>query len=213
MIPGIIAKQTAAAVTAAPVFSALGAGANGFGSVTCTSPTLAVNDIALAFVLTADGSPATPSGWTLCAGCPVSSGSVFYNVYWKRASSAGTQTCTASGTSGPCYAVIASYSGCVTTGDPTEAGTGQGNASSTTVSIPALTTLGTNRLVVVSGTGPVANSAISNATLAGFATRTSDAGIMLGDGSLAAARSSGTSSYTTGSAAPSDGHAIALIPA
>jgi len=173
---------------------------------------LAVGDICLAFVQATSGNPATPSGWTLCAGCPTSTAAPFYNVYWQRASAAGTLSFSAT-QSGQITAVIAAYSGCVASGDPTEAGAGQQNASSTTVNIPAITTLGTNRLVVLSGYAAASpQSSIVNATLSGLATRES-VEPQMGDGSLASAASSGASSFTVASAVASASHAIALVPA
>lgn len=198
----------------APAFKAAGASSGTrFGSFTVTSPNLAVNDICLLFAVSTSADPATPSGWTLCAGCPVSSVSPRYNVYWKRATAAGTITVPVGSRLGACGGVIYAYSGCVTSGDPTEAGAGSQNASSTTVTMPSVTTLGPNRLVVMSA-GITANSGapstISNAVLASLATRTNVAGNVIGDGTLAAAGASGVSTATVGTAGTSSGHTIAL---
>lgn len=199
----------------APAFKGIGTRVSG-SSVNAVSPTLAIGDIALGFAeYNSAGTLNTPSGWTLCAGCPITSGGIALNVYWQRASFAGSLNFPGSYAtgSGNIIAVVTAYSGCITSGDPTEAGTGQSNAASTTVSIPAITTLGADRLVVLSGAsvGAIASN-ISNATLAGLATHTTQEP-QIGDGSLANAGSSGQSSFTIGSSVASVGHAIALKPA
>jgi hypothetical protein len=197
-------------VRPAPAFVAVGTLATGTAPVTGTGPTTAANDISIALVLANLANPATPSGWTLCPGSPIGSGP-YFNAYWQRASGVGTPSFTAPSGGGASRVLIANYSGCITSGSPIDVADAQGNASSTTVAIPTLTTTGPNRLVVV-GVGVFTSSVtgFSNSTLGSFTTRGSNGNLRLADGSLASAGSSGTSTATISSSVVSGSTAIAL---
>lgn len=93
-----------------------------------------------------------PAGWTAIGTATlVNDGSFFggFNVYWKRASSEGTSyTFTHTGGSSEC--LIASYSGCVTSGSPigaTSVNSGTTGATSTATSIT--TTSANSRVLFV----------------------------------------------------------------
>lgn len=195
---------------AAPSFSAVGTVATGTAPITASGPTTAANDISIAIVICNSANPTTPGGWTLCPGAPIGSGP-FVNLYWQRASGVGTPSFTVPSGSGASRAVIANYSGCITSGNPYDVGAGQGNASSSTVSIPAVTTTGANRLVVLAAAAFAnVNGNFSNSTLSSLTTRGSSANVRFADGSLANPGSSGTSTAPLASSVVNCGFSLAL---
>lgn len=114
----------------------------------------AANDIFLMAVETANEAISTPSGYSTVTDSPQGTGSagvaggVRLTLFWKRAS--GSESTVALADSGDhTQGWIVCVRGCVTSGDPWEASAGDvASSASTSVTFPAVTTLGTDRLIL-----------------------------------------------------------------
>ena len=127
--------------------------ASGTGtSAVVTKPAGTIDDdIMIAIVTHREQNNITaPAGWSnlanQSASAPVAH---FTGVYWKRASSEGADYTFTWAASSLYRAVIASFSGAITTGSPFDDNNATSNSIATTSpAIPALTSSGTNRLAV-----------------------------------------------------------------
>lgn len=105
------------------------------------------NDIMVALVAsTRLAALGTPSGWTKKLETDNSTEHK-QSVYWKRAGSSESAP-SFSGQQFDIEAQIVSFSGCTTTGDPFSAAQAQANASSTTVTAPAITPANANEMIL-----------------------------------------------------------------
>lgn len=178
---------------AGPVFQGLGTSSStvgGAGNTVPTWPTHAANDIGLLFVETlgSDAAPSAPSGWVEVTNSPqVNAGAgVRLQIFWKRATSGSETNPSIPDPGGHCYAVIGTFRGCTTSGDPWDVTAGDSANGTTAMSIPGATTTVANCLVVAAmawandNAGPFVGT-ITNASLANLTER-QDEGTTDGDG-------------------------------
>jgi hypothetical protein len=209
-----------------PTFFANGAnGSNSANAVTFWPAGTAVNDIGIVMIATANQAPpATPAGCTPIytptgTGTAGVASSIAFYVYWIRATSASMPGIS-SGDSGTDNVInISVFRGCVATGSPIDAFGTDTAASSTSVSIPGLTTLGSNRLVVA-GLGWGSTNSVSgfaNGDLTSFAeiqdVGTTRGGFALGAGTKATAGAVVVTTATLATADVQERLSFALIPA
>jgi len=212
----VFALTTATTVQAAPVFQAAGAAVSGTGSVSPAWPAQAINDVALLFVESTGGQPATlstPAGFVAVANSPQATGTTTngtqITVFWARATSSSMAAPTVADPGDHVYAQIITYRGVVNTGNPWDVtGGGVKAAASTSVTVSGVTTTVPDTLIVQGVTrdtssAAAAFSAETNAVLTGIAER-SDAGTVSGngggfavwDGVMAAAGATGNTTAT-----------------
>ena len=179
---------------AAVTFQAAGTAATGTGAVSPAWPAHQTNDIALLFVESAGGEPATLStaaGFVQVTGSPQNTGAgtagTRITVFWARATSSAMATPTVADPGNHVYAQILTYRGVVTSGNPWDiTGGGVKAAASTSVTVTGVTTTVANTLVVQAvardnSSAAAAFSAETNAALTGITERT-DAGTVSGNG-------------------------------
>lgn len=126
-----------------------GSGAGSSGSITPTLPSgWAVDDIFLLLVETLGGqTPSAPSGWTQAGN--TEGDDTQGTLFWRRAES-GDSNPTVSDSGNHTIGLITAWRGCKTTGNPWEAIQASSNASfNTSVSATGVTTLGTDRMIVM----------------------------------------------------------------
>ncbi len=176
---------------AAVSFQAAGTAVTGTGAVTPTWPAHAINDIALLFVESAGGQPATlstPAGFVAVTNSPQATGAgtagTRLTVFWARATSAAMAAPTVADPGDHVYAQIITYRGAVTTGNPWD-NTG-GGIKDNTVTVTGVTTGVANTRIVQAVTRETDSaaavfSAQTNANLTGITER-ADAGSTSGDG-------------------------------
>jgi MSHA biogenesis protein MshQ len=181
-------------VQAAPAFQAAGTAANGTGAVSPAWPAHAIDDIALLFVESAGGEPATLStaaGFVAVANSPQATGAgtagTRITVFWARATSTSMATPTVADPGNHVYAQIITYRGVINTGNPWDiTGGGVKAAASTSVTVTGVTTTVANDLIVQVvarnlSSAAAAFSAEANPDLVGITER-SDAGTTAGVG-------------------------------
>lgn len=157
-------------------------------------PTTMANDIGILVVETANQPVDTPSGWTAVPngsqgiGTPGGSTATLLQTFWKRATSSTEPTPTMSPVGDHAYALIATFRGCISTGDPidTSAGNATADTASTAVAIPGGTTTVPNCLIVAIACRDTDNatarqSGESNPSLSNVIERV-DAGTTTGNG-------------------------------
>lgn len=179
---------------AAPAFQAAGTAVSGTGAVSPAWPTHAIGDVALLFVESAGGQPATLSsaaGFVAVSNSPQATGTTSngtqITVFWARATSTAMATPTVADPGNHVYAQIITYRGVVGTGNPWDVtGGGIKATASTSVTVTGVTTTVTDTLIVqvVSRDNSSTASAVSlvtNANLTGIAVR-SDSGTTSGNG-------------------------------
>jgi len=179
---------------AAAAFQAAGTAQSGTGAVSPAWPAHAVNDIALLFVESAGGEPATLStaaGFVAVANSPQSTGAgtagTRITVFWARATSTSMATPTVADLGNHVYAQIITYRGVVNTGDPWDVtGGGVKAVASTAVTVTSVATTVVDTLIVQAvarddDSNLAEFSAQANAALTGIAVR-SDAGTTSGNG-------------------------------
>jgi Family of unknown function (DUF6701)/Concanavalin A-like lectin/glucanases superfamily len=177
-----------------PTFQAAGTAAGGTGTATPSWPAHAIGDVALLFVESTGGQPATLStaaGFVAVASSPQSTGAgtagTQITVYWARATSTTMAAPTVADPGNHVYAQILTYRGVIDTGNPWDVtGGGVKAAASTSVTVSGVTTTEPNTLVVQAvardnDSAAAAFSAQANANLTGIAER-SDAGTASGNG-------------------------------
>lgn len=163
----------------------------------------AVDDIGLMVIHTNNQALGTiPSGWAHITGSPFTlgtpgaAGGIGLNILWKRAAS-GSEAALSIGDSGDHQiGRILVFRGCVASGNPVEViGTPATSAGSSAMSIPGLTTISVNSLVVAILAHAIDASSVdgqvdfeANGTLTDFAERT--------DASATAGRGGGLAIYT-----------------
>lgn len=148
---------------ALPQFRAVSAVATGQAAdATVTLPTHAADDIILLFVETQAGEAAvvnTPAGYVAVADSPQSTGSggtsTTLSVFWARAASASETNPEIEGTAlNHVIAFAASFSGCITSGNPWNVTSGGATTGTTTKTMTGDTTTVDDCLVVVALTNP-----------------------------------------------------------
>lgn len=127
--------------------------ATGTTSATVTKPTGTVDDdIMIAGVGSAAGGViAAPAGWTQLGTEQVLSGNRTA-FFWKRAASEGASYAFTSAAAVQTVAEIASFSGRITTGDPTDGVTTSTSASGTSHTVAGFTTTDTDDFVNIAAT-------------------------------------------------------------
>jgi hypothetical protein len=141
----------------APVFQAAGTAQSGINALTVAWPSHLTNDIGI-LVIETGGEGATlsitaPTGWVAITGSPVTdvattAGSKL-QVWWKRAASAAETSVTVPDSGDHQVAMIYTFRGCITTGNPWDvATTGNKTTASTTATVPSLTTTVQDTLLV-----------------------------------------------------------------
>ncbi len=181
-------------VMAAPAFQAAGTAVTGTGAVTPTWPAHAVDDIALLFVESTGGQPAslsTAAGFVAVANSPQATGTTTngtqITVFWARATSAAMAAPTVADPGDHVYAQIITYRGVINTGNPWDVtGGGVKAAASTAVTVTGVTTTVPDTLIVqaVARDDDASGAEFSgqtNAALTGIAER-SDAGTISNNG-------------------------------
>lgn len=182
---------------ALPTFQAAGTLVGSTGTISPAWPTHAVDDVALLFLETANQIPTaltTVNGFALVGtlsygGGTSGSGTTAssLDVYWCRATSTSMAAPTVTDAGNHTIGQIATFRGCITTGDPWDvvAGDASGSAS-TSVTIPGVTTTVADCLVVLacswaddSASGFLAS--VTNASLASITSRI-NAGNISGSG-------------------------------
>lgn len=182
------------AVMAAPVFQAAGTAASGTGTVNPAWPAHAIDDVALLFIESAGGEPATlsaPAGFVAVLNSPQATGATTagtrITVFWARATSAAMTAPTVADPGNHVYARIITYRNVINAGNPWDVtGGGVKAAASTSVTVTGVTTTVPDTLIVQAvardnDSTAAAFSAQANANLAGIAER-SDAGTNSGNG-------------------------------
>ena len=178
----------------APVFQAAGTAASGTGVVNPAWPAHQIGDIALLFVESAGGEPATlstPAGFVAVTGSPQNTGTgtngTRITVFWARATSTSMATPRVADAGDHVYARILTYRGVIASGNPWDVtGGGVKAAASTSVTVSGVTTTVADTLIVQAvardnDSTAAAFSAQTNANLTGIAER-SDAGTTSGNG-------------------------------
>lgn len=181
-------------VMAAPVFQAAGTAASGTGTVNPAWPAHAIDDVALLFIESAGGEPATlsaPAGFVAVLNSPQATGATTagtrITVFWARATSAAMTAPTVADPGNHVYARIITYRNVINAGNPWDVtGGGVKAAASTSVTVTGVTTTVPDTLIVQAvardnDSTAAAFSAQANANLAGIAER-SDAGTNSGNG-------------------------------
>ena len=179
---------------AAPAFQAAGTTVSATGAVSPAWPTHAVDDVALLFVESAGGEPATlstPAGFVAVANSPKATGTTTngtqITVFWARATSAAMTAPTVADLGDHVYAQIITYRGVINTGNPWDiTGGGVKAAASNSVTVTGVTTTVPDTLIVQAvardnDSAAVAFSAQANANLTNITERT-DAGTTSGNG-------------------------------
>jgi len=182
------------ASAAPPNFQAAGNAVNGTGAVSPPWPGHAIGDIALLFIESAGGEPATlstPAGFVAVTNSPQATGATTagtrITVFWARATSASMAAPTVADPGDHVYARILTYRGVISTGDPWDVtGGGVKAAASTTVTVTGVTTTVADTLIVQAvardnDSTAAAFSAQTNANLTSITER-SDAGTTSGNG-------------------------------
>ena len=139
-----------------PVFQALGAQISGIGAVTVVWPAHAIDDVALLFVESAGGEPATLStanGFAAVANSPQATGTgtagTRITVFWARATSAAMASPVVADPGDHVYAQILTYRNVFASGNPWDVtGGGVKAAASTSVTVTGVTTTVNNTLIV-----------------------------------------------------------------
>lgn len=202
-----------------PRFEAAGAAVGGTGTVSPAWPAHATDDIALLFVESTGGQPATLSvaaGFTAVANSPQAVGAgtagTRLTVFWARATSAAMGAPTVADPGNHVYAQILTYRGVANSGDPWDVtGGGTKTPASTTGDVPGVTTSLASTLVVQvvardTDSNAAAFSGQANVNLDGLVERV-DAGTTSGnggglavwDGYKASAGATGTTAATVSS--------------
>jgi hypothetical protein len=178
-------------ICAAPTFQGLGTAASGIGDVVPAWPAgHQANDIALLFCESDGGEAvATPSGGWAAVGSPVINGTATrLTVFWFRATGSSETNPTVVDPGNHCYARIATFRGCITTGNPWDVigADGISGGTTTSVTIPGVTTTVAETLVVCAlawasdSAGPLITS-YTNGALSGLAEQ-ADEGSTAGSG-------------------------------
>lgn len=177
-----------------PRFQAAGAAVGGTATVSPAWPAHAVDDIALLFVESTGGQPATlsiPAGFVAVANSPQATGAGLLGtqltVFWARATSAAMTAPTVADPGDHVYAQIITYRGAANIGNPWDVtGGGVKTPASTALGVTGVTTTVADTLIVQAAArdndnAAAAFSAQTNASLTGIAER-SDAGTTQGNG-------------------------------
>jgi len=182
-------------VTSAPVFRTAGTAVTGTGAVSPTWPAAhAINDIALLFIESCGGEPATlstPAGFAAVTNSPQATGTTTngtrITVYWARATSTAMTAPTVADPGDHVYAQIITYRGVINTGNPWNiTGGGVKAAASTSVTVTGVTASASSKLIVQAvardnDSASAAFSAETNANLINITER-ADAGTTSGNG-------------------------------
>lgn len=190
-IPAQSAGQVAAP---APAFQAAGAAVSAAAPVTPAWPAHAIDDIALLFIESTGGQPATlstPAGFVAVLNSPQATGAgtagTRLTVFWARATSTAMASPTVANPGNHVYAQILTYRAVYASGNPWDVtGGGVKAAASTTVTVTGVTTTVANTLIVQAvardnNSAAAAFSLQTNGNLTGIAER-SDAGTVSGNG-------------------------------
>jgi hypothetical protein len=188
------ANSAVQAAAPAPAFQAAGGAVEGTGSVTPAWPAHEIDDIALLFIESTGGQPATlstPAGFAAVLNSPQATGATTagtrITVFWARATSTSMASPTVADPGNHVYARILTYRGVFASGDPWDVtGGGVKAAASTSVTVTGVTTTVANTLIVQAvardnDSAAAAFSAQTNAGLTGIAER-SDAGTAMNNG-------------------------------
>lgn len=153
---GFAKRGAMEAPTVLPSFVAAGAMSGNAAAITPALPAgWAENDILVLPVVTQD-QVVTVSGYTEAGSSPVNNSNTRLTMFWKRATSSESAPATSDSGSFQIGQIIA-IRGCVASGDPWEATNGTSAAgASATATMPTVTTLGPNRLIVAAFCFPVA---------------------------------------------------------
>ena len=205
-----------ASAQAAATYQATGTVASGTGALTVAWPSHQVDDVALLFVETANEAVATPSGFTAVANSPQSTGTAAtagatrLSVFWARATSSSMPNVSVADSGNHTVAVIVTFRGVASTGDPVEASAGSVKASATTTTtFPAVSTTTAGAVIVLAAAVDLDSastavwSAFTNGNLTGLAERVDQTvtsgvggGLGIATGTFAGTGSTGTSSGT-----------------
>ncbi len=179
---------------AGPRFQAAGAAVGGTGAVSPAWPAHAIDDVALLFVESTGGQPAslsTAAGFVEVSGSPQAIGATTagtrLTVFWARATSAAMATPTVADPGNHVYAQILTYRGVANVGNPWDVtGGATKTPASASVTVGGITTTVADTLVVQAvardnDNAAAAFSAQANANLAGLVERV-DAGTTQGNG-------------------------------
>lgn len=177
-----------------PRFQAAGTAVGGTGTASPAWPAHATDDIALLFVESGGGQPATlsvPAGFAAVASSPQAVGAgvngTQLTVFWARATSAAMTAPTVADPGNHVYARILTYRGVANSGNPWDVtGGGTKTPASTTGNVPGVTTTLASTLVVQAiardtDNAAAAFSAQTNVNLEGLGERV-DAGTTAGNG-------------------------------
>jgi hypothetical protein len=218
---------------AAPTVQAVGSVAEGVGAVTPTPPTHQADDILLAYAEHAENATLTTAtaGWAAVPDSPVIqtiTADTTLDVWWKRATGAGTAGPTFDDPGNHIIAVVVVVRGCITTGNPWDVtASNLDDTADTSGSITGDTTTVAECLIlnaITTGTDTAANttteySGWADAALTGVAEvfdvrRTIGNGGTLGiaQGTKAAAGGYGPMTVTVANAAVKAMHSMALKP-
>jgi len=210
----------------APTYQATGNAASGTGAVTPTWPSHATNDIGLLFVESTGGQAVTaPAGWTAVTNSPQANGAgtagTRLSVFWIRATSNGMTNPTVADPGDHVYALIITYRGVVTSGNPWNV---TGGNIGPLLTVSGVTTATANTLIVQAASrdndaSGAYFSGQTNANLTGIVERVdggttsgNGGGFAIWDGSLATAGATGNTTVTPAANISSAFVTIALKP-
>lgn len=216
-----------------PYVASVGATAGGGGDVSPQLPPgWQENDIFLLVVESANQAASAPAGYASVTNSPQGTGSAGVaggtrlSVFWKRATSSESAP-TVADTGDNTFAAILALRGCLTSGDPWEASAGDvASSASTSVTFPAVTTLGADRLIVnivahdIDAAGVSQASAWANSTLRFLVPLLDDTtssgsggGLAVAVGAMDSAGSTGTTTATLASSVTQGRITLAFPPA
>lgn len=181
---------------AAPTFQAAGAEVQGTGALTVNWPTHEVGDVALLFVESAHQavSLTTANGFVAVTnqgvGTAGNAAATQLSVFWCRATSTSQASPVVADSGVRQTAFILTYRGCISSGNPWDAFTGDTDAGSTSVVIPGPTTTVVNTLLVAAVSNaagvddPMVRPSIVNGALTNLTKRFSTQPDGVGGGTL-----------------------------
>lgn len=100
-----------------------------------------------------DGAPVAPAGWAEVTNSPSTDSTTRISVFWKRTDGTETDPLILSDAGDHQMAVILAFRNCALTGNPWDVtAAGAAGSSTTSISVPTVTTTGTDRLILAIAT-------------------------------------------------------------
>jgi hypothetical protein len=212
-----------AVLPATPTFKAAGTSQNGTGALTVAWPAgHAVDDIAILVVSNKNQAIALSTAAGFVGIRATSTTSTGISVYWCRATSTSMASPVVAASTNGAYARIYTFSNCVRSGNPFNNSNAGTNASSTSISIAALTNIPVQRCLAVGivgynfasatpQTSTWAGASLTGVTNRGDESTASNCGAALTTGTITGT-STGTITATLANSCPHSCEMITLLP-